>query len=63
MKYRLEVVYSNLKNSIIDKNELEIKEIEKKFYKHFCDIMFESLKVLTITNKQIYKRFKILNPE
>ena len=63
LKYRREVVNCNLKNSFIDKNELEIKEIEKKFYKHFCDIMFESLKVLTITNKQISKRFKILNPE
>ena len=62
-KYRREVVRSNLKNSFIEKSELEIIEIEKKFYRHFCDIMFESLKVLTITEEQISRRFKLLNPE
>lgn len=63
VKYRREVVYQNIRKAFPKKNELEIREIEKKFYKHFCDVVFESFKVLTISKKQINKRFKIVNLE
>jgi KDO2-lipid IV(A) lauroyltransferase len=51
----------NLKNSFPDKTIIEIIQIEKKFYKHFCDISFESIKALTISKKSIAKRFQIKN--
>lgn len=61
--YRKKVVRDNLKRSFPDKNEAEIKKIEKKFYRHFCDLMFEAIKSLTISPKQIKKRLHIQNPE
>ena len=59
--YRKKVVKSNLKLAFPHKSEAEIKHIMKKFYKHFCDLMFESIKSFTISDKQILKRFKVTN--
>ncbi len=63
IRYRRKVVRTNLKNSFPDKKETEIVDIEKKFYKHFCDVAVESVKALTISNKQINKRLRIKNRE
>jgi Kdo2-lipid IVA lauroyltransferase/acyltransferase len=62
VRYRREVVYTNLKNSFPDKNERQLKVIEKAFYRHFCDIMIEAVKVLTISKSELLRRFKIKNP-
>ncbi len=61
--YRKKVVHFNLKNSFPEKHEFERKKIEKQFYKHLCDVVVESLKSFTISNRQISKRMKFLNPE
>lgn len=63
IKYRRKVVRENLKNSFTDKSEQEIILIEKKFYKHFSDIVFEAVKSLTISKEEIKKRFSIKNLE
>jgi len=63
IKYRRGVVNYNLKKSFPHKSEQEIKIIEKNFYRHFCDIWFESIKVLTGNKKELKKRFVIKNPE
>jgi len=51
--YRKKVVYQNLKNSFPEKNEDEIQEIARKFYRHFCDFILETLKTLTISEKKL----------
>ena len=62
-RYRREVVRTNLINSFPNKSITEIKVIERKFYQHFCDIVFESIKALTINKKSISKRFHLKNKE
>ncbi|HIL66520.1 MAG TPA: lipid A biosynthesis acyltransferase [Flavobacteriales bacterium] len=61
--YRKEVVLTNLKNSFPDKSAQELKEIMSNFYRHFCDIVVESVKGFTISEKQLRKRLIIKNPE
>jgi KDO2-lipid IV(A) lauroyltransferase len=61
VKHRRDVVRGNLNRSFPEKSEMEIKEIEKKFYKHFCDIAIESIKGLTMSKKLMSKRLKIKN--
>jgi len=63
VKYRRKVVRRNLVSSFPDKSEHEIELIERKFYRHFCDVLVESIKVLTISKKEIKKRFVVKNPE
>jgi KDO2-lipid IV(A) lauroyltransferase len=56
--YRKKVVLENLRNSFPEKSEQEIRQIAKDFYKHFCDVIFEIIKLLTISKKQFLKRFE-----
>ena len=61
--YRKKVVYNNLKLVFPNKSENELTNIQKKFYKHLCDMFLEMAKTMTLSKKELKKRFKILNPE
>ena len=61
--YRKKVVAANIKMAMPELEEQEIKRIRKKFYKHFCDFIFESIKSYTISNKEVSKRFVYTNAE
>jgi KDO2-lipid IV(A) lauroyltransferase len=50
------VVQENLQNSFPNKSKAELKTIEKQFYQHFCDVVFETLKLLTISKTEFKKR-------
>lgn len=63
IQYRKKIVRVNLKSAFPELSFSERKKIEQEFYHHFCDVFFETLKALTISKKNIYKRFKIINPE
>ncbi|MDO5655858.1 MAG: lysophospholipid acyltransferase family protein [Flavobacteriaceae bacterium] len=56
--YRKEVVMQNLKNSFPEKSEKELKQIYHAFFKNFYDFIIESLKGITITQKQIDTRIE-----
>jgi len=61
--YRKEVVKSNLKLCFPNKTAKELKRIEKAFYHHMCDMFLEMVKTLTISEKQLKKRFVYKNVE
>lgn len=61
--YRKEVVFTNLKNSFPNKSKQELNKIMSDFYRHLCDIIMESVKGFTISEKQLRKRLIIKNPE
>ncbi|MCX6351880.1 MAG: lysophospholipid acyltransferase family protein [Bacteroidetes bacterium] len=57
--YRKKVVLGNLRNSFPNKSEKEIEAIAKRFYLFFCDLILETLKTLTISNKTLRQRVKL----
>ena len=61
--YRREVVRKNLENSFPEKSEKEICEIEKRFYRHFCDYVLETVKLLHISDEEMRRRMRFTNPE
>ncbi|HCX21429.1 MAG: hypothetical protein CMB80_14375 [Flammeovirgaceae bacterium] len=61
--YRGATVDSNLRNSFPQKSIKEIRIIKRKFYRHFCDLIVESLKLFSISKSDATKRFKVNNPE
>ena len=63
IKYRKPLITKNLKNSFPEKNENEIKNIQRYFYKHFLDLIVESLKGFTISKKEISRKIKLKNPD
>ncbi len=60
--YRKNVVLKNLTNSFPEKSKEEINKIAELFYRHFCDVIVESLKSFTITQEEILKRMVLENP-
>ncbi|WP_423129094.1 lysophospholipid acyltransferase family protein [Gaoshiqia sp. Z1-71] len=61
--YRRKVVYANLHNSFPEKGEPEIKQIARNYYRHFCDLFLESLKLGYMTEKQLDERIVLLPPD
>ncbi|QLE02657.1 lipid A biosynthesis acyltransferase [Galbibacter sp. BG1] len=61
--YRKEMVLKNLKLCFPEKSEDELLAIRKKFYKHMCDLFFEMIKSLNISEKQLNERVKFHNLE
>jgi len=61
--YRKKVVLQNLQNSFPEISASEIDQICKKFYKHFADVLLESFKTFTISEKRLKKHLVCVNPE
>lgn len=61
--YRKKVVLGNLKLVFPEKSAREHKDIAKKFYQHLCDITFETIKSLTVSDVLMNKRYHIENIE
>ncbi|QAA81273.1 lipid A biosynthesis acyltransferase [Aequorivita sp. H23M31] len=61
--YRRKVVNENLALVFPEKTEKERNEIAKEFFKHLCDIIVETLKAFTISEKEIRNRFVVTNAE
>ncbi len=63
LRYRRKVITSNLKNSFPEKSDEEIHKIRREFYSHFCDTFIETIKMWSISEEEMKKRCKFLNPE
>ena len=59
--YRRKVILHNLRSSFPEKPEVEIKKIEKEFYRHFCDVMVETIKLFSASQNAIKKRIQLIN--
>ena len=54
--YRKKMVRKNLADSFPRKSEEELRLIEKDFYRWFCDYLVETIKLLTISKKELKRR-------
>lgn len=63
VRYRLKVVRQGLANSFPDKSGEELRQIERKFYHHFCDYFVETVKLLHISDEEMKERMKFENLE
>ncbi len=61
--YRKKVVTDNLRRSFPEKSTQELNLIARNFYRNLSDIALESLKILSITEKELRARIHITNPE
>ncbi len=59
--YRKEMVFRNMKKSFPDKTDEEILGLRKRFYRFFTDIIMETIKIFSLTVKQVKNRCKIYN--
>lgn len=61
LKFRVKVVRKNLNIAFPFKSDNEKLAIEKKFYKHFCDMMLEMIKSYGMSEKEMKKRMTYTN--
>jgi KDO2-lipid IV(A) lauroyltransferase len=55
-RYRRKVVRSNLSGSFPEKGIGEIRKIEKKFYRHLCDVFVEMYALMHLSEREIRRR-------
>ena len=63
LRYRRKVVRQNLLHSFPDKDEREIKRIERRFYQNLCDLFVEAPKMLRMKSNGYQSRITYANPE
>jgi KDO2-lipid IV(A) lauroyltransferase len=61
--YRKKIVFDNISGSFPNKSTKEVESISKNFYKHFIDSMIESIKLLSISESQLKKRYRHKNAD
>jgi len=59
--YRRKVVRTNLNNAFPEKSKEEIDLLEKRFYKYLAALIFEIIKLSTISKKELQRRFTFKN--
>ena len=61
IRYRLNTVRKNLRNSFPNRSEKELRKIEKQFYRHFCDLFLEINFVLFVSKRRAKKMISFKN--
>lgn len=61
IRYRKEVIDKNLKFAFPEKSDLELRKIRNRFYRNFTDSFAETIKLLTISQKEFESRFILEN--
>lgn len=61
--YRRKIVRKNLRAAFPHQSPQELVTIEKAFYAHFCDLLVEYIKSLTLTKAQVIQRCVIQPPK
>ena len=63
VRYRRKTVRKNLSESFPDKSAAQLREIERSFYRNFADYIFETIKLLHISDEEMSRRMKFDNIE
>lgn len=61
--YRKKVILSNIKRSFPDRSHKQHRKLMRQFYRHLTDLLAEGVKNLSISKKELKKRFVVKNPE
>ena len=63
LPYRRRVVLENLRNSFPEKPAAEIGRIANAFYRHFAQVMVETVKLARMSDAELRRRVVFRNPE
>ncbi|WP_319482480.1 lysophospholipid acyltransferase family protein [uncultured Draconibacterium sp.] len=63
VKYRSEVIIDNLIHAFPEKSASEILQLRNKFYRYFCDVSLESIKLYRLSEKELKRRVSFVGTE
>ncbi|MEL6141462.1 MAG: lysophospholipid acyltransferase family protein [Bacteroidota bacterium] len=61
--YRKKVVLGNMRASFPTWDEKKLQSTAKEFYRYFCDLMVESLRLFSMPEEEAIRRCEVTNPE
>jgi len=61
--YRKKVVIANLKETFPEKSDAELRSIRFSFYRHFYDLISETIRTTGMGRSEALKRCRVTNPE
>ena len=61
--YRKKIVRENISLALPHLSAKEQRVVEKKFYKHLCDLFLEMIKTISISKEEIERRYTFKNIE
>ena len=59
--YREKVVIDNIQNTFVEKSQTEVIKLKNNFYDYFFELIVEIIKLLSISNNELNKRFTFSN--
>ena len=62
-RYRKEIVFQNISKSFPEMDANSHLQIAKDYFRHFADVIVEGIKSLSISEKSLKKRYRVINPE
>ena len=63
VRYRRRVVLDNLRHAFPEKTEAQVRDLSRRFYWHFAQLLVEILKLAALNAAQLSRRVRFLNPE
>ncbi|REE05679.1 lysophospholipid acyltransferase family protein [Marinoscillum furvescens] len=63
LAYRKKVVTCNLHKAFADRSPAWRRKVRRQFYRHFYDLLAESISLFSISQKEAIRRFRVVNPE
>ncbi|MDE7510217.1 MAG: hypothetical protein K2M62_08835, partial [Muribaculaceae bacterium] len=59
LHYRSKVIRGNLRLAFPEKNDRELRRIEKAYYRHLCDVFVEAAKLANVSDAEMERRVNI----
>ncbi|WP_375448225.1 lysophospholipid acyltransferase family protein [uncultured Fibrella sp.] len=63
IRYRRQVVLDNLRHAFPDESDTYIRQLARGFYRNFCDLIVETIKLPRMTADDMRKRVTVINGE
>ncbi len=63
MRYRHRVISKNLRNAYPDKSDKELQRLRIQFYRHFCDMLVETVKFTSMSKRNLKRRMTFKGSE
>ncbi len=61
--YRKKIINDNLSRAFPDKSSKDLRKIRLRFYRHFCDLIVETIVIENIPLEEMKFRLRAVNPE
>jgi KDO2-lipid IV(A) lauroyltransferase len=63
VRYRRRVVEDNISSTLIHLSPAEQRRVVRRFYRHFTDLVFESIRLFAMPQQELQRRMVFTNPE